>query len=69
MVIIPILFQAEFGPNDHREDAFHFTFYHQHNDVTNITVNNIRPYGRHPISEPFKKLRFLPEYAVILPNA
>ena len=24
MVIIPILPQAEFGPNDHREDAPHF---------------------------------------------
>ena len=28
MFIIPILPQVEFGPNDHREDALHFSSHH-----------------------------------------
>ena len=31
MVVDSILSQAEFGPNDHRKDALHFTTYNQFN--------------------------------------
>ena len=35
MVIIPILPQAEFGPDDHREDALHFR-----TKLTKFSFNN-----------------------------
>ena len=36
MVVDTILPQAEFGPNDHRKDALHFTTYYQFNPKPSI---------------------------------